>query len=822
MHPEMKRGLEAGAVVLTATRRLARALRAEYAAVQKQEGRAAWASPSIVPWSAWIAERWRESLYSGVATRTLLNDDQELALWKQAIARSPEAEVLLQLDAAAATARDAWSLIHAWRLPQGKAHFDVTQDSAAFYTWMRWYVSRCEQLGVTDSARAPDLLREPIHTKQVWVAGFDEFTPQQEALLKALENAGVDVVHSQAFEIPPDNAGLVSYPEVESELAAAARWARAIVEKSPRASVGVVVPKLGSVRAAAERIFRDAVGGAFHISLGPSLAHHPPVRAALLLLETFHEDVPLAMGSEILLSPYAKGSGVERTARDLKLRRGGGSWWPVSQLGFGAMPAALDAVTMSEWCSRFSERLKLFGWPGDGTLSSNEYQAVEAWRGLLHRAATLDVVTPPMEFTQALSVVKRMARETAFQVEDPGCPVQIVGLAEVGGSEWDHLWISGLDEDSWPAAAEPNPFLPLALQRANRVPHSSPQRERDAAVRVLRRLIASAPDVVVSYSETEGEVTRGPSPLVAGMQRLPVAVGPAAPWYAVAAELESVEDSVGPGLPAGSIAAGGARTIMHQAACPFHAFAEFRLQARAMEEPDLGPDARKRGNLEHAALEHFWREMVSLEKLRGLGASELRSAAEEAASAALANERLPEDSFTAAWSALEHQRLASLVMQWADVELARGVNFTTQVEQKKEVEIGGLRLRTRADRVDTLPDGRVVLIDYKGTAPRPLAWDGARPDEPQLPIYAVTAEAPVAGVAFGNLQPAKFKLVGRAVSEDVFPTAECMDVGALVSEWRVVLGQLAGDFLSGRAEVDPKDKKSCAFCHLHALCRIRD
>jgi hypothetical protein len=42
-------------------------------------------------------------------------------------------------------------------------------------------------------------------------------------------------------------------------------------------------------------------------------------------------------------------------------------------------------------------------------------------------------------------------------------------------------------------------------------------------------------------------------------------------------------------------------------------------------------------------------------------------------------------------------------------------------------------------------------------------------------------------------------------------------------QWDRVVRRLAGDFLSGRAEVDPREKPNpCELCKLHALCRVRE
>jgi len=99
--------------------------------------------------------------------------------------------------------------------------------------------------------------------------------------------------------------------------------------------------------------------------------------------------------------------------------------------------------------------------------------------------------------------------------EDEGAPVQVMGMLEAAGLRFDHLWIMGLHDEALPAPANPNPFLPTSLQRQHKLPHSSAERELEFANKLAERLLASAPDVVLSYPEREGDRTLSPSPLVA-------------------------------------------------------------------------------------------------------------------------------------------------------------------------------------------------------------------------------------------------------------------------------------------------------------------
>ena len=127
--------------------------------------------------------------------------------------------------------------------------------------------------------------------------------------------------------------------------------------------------------------------------------------------------------------------------------------------------------------------------------------------------------------------------------------------------------------------------------------------------------------------------------------------------------------------------------------------------------------------------------------------------------------------------------------------------------------------------MDRLETGELVILDYKTGECSPSDWDGSRPDEPQLPIYAVTADSPVAGVLFGRLKSGKFAFRGLARSDGIVPGVKAPDdqpaLGETIDEWREVLDRLGREFKAGKAIVDPKQpRQTCRHCALPALCRI--
>ena len=145
---------------------------------------------------------------------------------------------------------------------------------------------------------------------------------------------------------------------------------------------------------------------------------------------------------------------------------------------------------------------------------------------------------------------------------------------------------------------------------------------------------------------------------------------------------------------------------------------------------------------------------------------------------------------------------------------------------QSDANINGLQLRLRVDRVDQVDGGRLIL-DYKTGKVDSQAWSGDRPDEPQVPLYCVTNERPVAGAAIASIHTGKPQFRGLTAEGVTLPELSKMKMipalpfDAQLREWRRVMERLAGDFRSGVAHVDPKPD-ACDNCGLRALCRIRE
>ncbi len=871
-----------GSTILTANKRLSRALQRQHAARARRDGLAVWETPDILPWGAWLQRCWETLLMQQVDGATpapglLLGSDQTRALWERIINESEAGQALLRVPATARQAAEARGLGIAWRVELDRdRHYG--RDVGAWLDWSARFEARCREEGWIDDARLPDLVRERIESgelappQSLALAGFDGFTPQQQALLDAVAAAGCAVTVIAADD-SRGHCTLIPLKDAAAEIEAAAQWARARLAARPDARIGIVVPDLPARRAQVARVFEDvlhpgaALPGAaaftplYNLSAGAALADCPPVHDALLALELAGDALTLAEAGVLLRSPFLAGAETEFAARallDARLRERGDDRIDcaalltpscprlaaiLSRLVQAATPLRTRRLRPSDWAERFLGLLGMLGWPGERTLDSDEYQAVDAFRELVSGLCALDRVQPEGGFRQTLAQLRRACNERMFQPERPDAPIQVLGLLEASGLGFDHLWLLGLHDAAWPQAPEPNPFLPVAVQRQLGLPRSSPEREYAVAERITARLLAAAPEVCVSYPLGEADRVLRPSPLIASLDRqawpLP-GVGIDASHELAIHEagrqpgvIETIGDARGPALAAAQ-ARGGSQIFEHQSACPFRAFARLRLRVKPLEEPEIGLPASRRGTLLHQVLERLWRELGSQAALRALdraGLDALLGRIVDGVVDAEAAER--PQLFTERFRALERRRLLRVVREWVEFEDARG-DFTVEaVEQRATVTAGGVAAEVCIDRIDRLADGSLAIIDYKTGEVGSGAWIGDRPDQPQLPLYSLLVGEQLGAVLFAQIRPGASKWIGVARDDEVVPNVKAFErtraadeAGGwpgLIEGWRRVLTGLGEAFRAGDAKVDPKNPgKTCAHCGLTPLCRIHE
>lgn len=878
--------------VVTGSDRLARHLVERAADERLQSGQRAWERPDVLPAGAFwrrLADELRFEPGAGLARRRVLSRNAVLARFEALLAERLADRPLLQVAGAARAALEAWQLARDWRLDIDALAADPLEETRLMVDCGRAFESECANNGLLPDYALPDAVLATLeqlpgmHARlpaRIELAGFLDMSPTERDRWNALAVLGVDV----AFLPSPDsaaNAGVVACADGHAEIAAAAAWARRLLGRDPRQRIAIVVPDLAARRASLKRALIEALAPErlrqfddaplpFNFSLGEPLANVALVADALAWLALADGHVDFVTAARLCRSPYfaAEGEVPARRRLEAVMRREGYAEFSLrdwrslaARRDCPVLASALetfgDAVRRdsgdalpSVWARRFNAWLADAGWCRARALDSAEFQAREAWHELLGRLAEFDVVLGRVPRAVAMGWLQRLAGETLFQPRAADAPVQVLGLLEATGMRFDAVWVMGLNDDALPAAPRPNPFLPVELQRAKKLPHASAARELAFARELLHGLVNAAPEVVLSWARREADAELAPSPLLAAFPGAspPEPCPDIAHYLYVSRAHETYVDARAPAHPGGHVA-GGTALLQNQSHCPFRAFAVHRLEALDWPTPQRGPDALLRGLVAHRVLERLWREWRSSTRLHELHErGELAAAVQRAVadvvteSAQRARHRWPP-----AQMDIEIERLTGVLLRWFEnIELPRRAFTVSEVEGVRldgsEVETrlraGPLELAGKLDRVDVLGDGSELIIDYKtGAAPGKGEFFGERPHAPQLPAYLVARrqaglQTP-AGIAVASLKTGRENLQGvmRGFDEshdpgiaglvNVAKTKQVADWDEAIAHWEHVIDALGNAFARGDANVDPL-RGACDYCHLAALCRIHE
>jgi probable DNA repair protein len=866
--------LDQGRTVLCASRRLAHALRLSYAHFAQQQGRAAWRTPEALPWTAWLRQQWldRRAASSSQRIERLLIPAQARALWESVIGDSSWSAQILNVASTARLVARSWQRLHDYLIPLDALDAFEDPESQALLAWCREFQRRCEALGVIDEARLSHWADriDLVPVEPVALAGFDVLTPSQ-ARLVARWRAADRVIALHETQSASDVV-VRALHDTEAELRNAAAWARRAAENGAQ-RVGIIAADVQRRRAEVERVFTDvfapnvrsidAATSAIPVAIAAPqpLASYAMVDAALAIIELACLGGRSALVGKLLRTPFIAGAPAELSLRalaDVRLRNEQRDEWNVAEFERWAMQADCDQLhrglrelavlwraaprndAPSAWAERFQLMLQAIEWPGERVLDSVEHQTLVKFQSTLAEFGSLDLVTPRISMQRAFHALREICQNTSFEPQGDAAIVTIIDPTTVSGMTFDALWVLGMDSTRMPGAAEPDAFIPLELQRKAGIPEATAAGVLKKSKAQLQRWVTSAQHVVLSWPQHEGDAELSMSPLLdawateSEIDVLPRSLRELA--FANRPALDVVDDARAPMLSS-EAARGGAAILELQSRCPFKAQAQLRLGAKPLKRVVPGVMPMDRGNILHDALKDVWADINSHANLQTLSHDQLAASVRSIVQRHVTKALQPGGMYRSRLAALEVDYACRQILTLLELERQRPAFAVRSAEHAEPYAIGGLELTIRPDRIDELPSGGELLIDYKlgaSNTPRDWldVWDG-RPRRPQLPLYALAHLERVAALAFVVLAPGKVEYRGwsngSAVGGGVTTyqnngrrnSALPMDWLQLLRHWEEVLLQLATRYVTGHAEVDPLPQE-CTGCDLSILCRIHE
>lgn len=863
-------------LVLTVNTRLSNYLRAQYDQSQIDAKKSTWPTLQCLPLDVWVPNTIEDILN----THVILNDAQELALWKSIISQTDDPTIVYQAWKIAEIAQNAWQLLKQWQLPLTTLSEYTSEDTQSFFIWATQFNNLCHKQNWMTSSDCIDVLISTLASQaitlpsKIMIAGFDEFTPQIKRLVATLKKyCHVDFYESNA------HASVISrtlYTNEDEEITHMAVWAKNILTHTPRTKIACVVPHLNSIRHKIHRIFTevfasddqtstnktateilDQTAMPFNISMGYALSKSPLIQTALQILSLNAKEISLLEVSTLLCSPFIGAAHAEMIQRaqlhtllfkteeraltlstviHIAQKNSLAAIWIHQLQNFlKHLPLPHEKNYLSVWIQKITTLLNIMGWSGDRNLNSDEYQQFQRWQKLLIEFTQLTIVhSHPIHFDECVHYLKILTQKTLFQSQtETAAPLQILGILETAGMTFDHLWVMGMNDDKWPIHSSPNPFIPLHIQRRHHMPHSSHEQTYLFGETLTTQLQKCAKYIHFSYSQQKDDMPLRMSQLIQNIPETPLTHTTHEPTVSNV-ELEIIQDDIGPFLKQDEKIRGGANILKDQAACPFRAFAKYRLGATTIPTLASGLSHREKGNLVHEILEKIWHILQNQHTLESYEEEKLNTLIHQTISSLL-DSKTQFFPFTLKqrFVELEHQRLFTLIKNWLLFEKQRPPFEVISNETAKQIDFHGLNLRLRIDREDKLCDGRHMIIDYKTGKTSINSWFGDRPDDPQLPLYCLTHHHSIEGLLFAQIHSDKLQFRGissEACDIEGVETISQLKIAPEIKNWdtfvltqKQTLAKITLDFQEGKANVDPKNlQETCKQCDLQSFCRIYD
>lgn len=469
-----------------------------------------------------------------------------------------------------------------------------------------------------------------------------------------------------------------------------------------------------------------------------------------------------------------------------------------------AWRTALQAPrSLAAWLPALREVLQATGqWPGlerdaAGQRVLDVLRLHEGAHFEFERMAHLPRRLAPHDFVRWADAVLEAASFVPEHAQDAS--VVLLPFSQMLGRPFAALVLAGCDEQRLPASPEPGGSWTAAQRKALGLP-SREALQHEQRLAWEQALQAPRCDLVWRTADDNGEPLLA-SPLLQALQLAGAAAPGQDPCAARMVPVQAVQrpQPQGAALPPAQLSASAYEDLRR---CPYRFFALRQLGLQEAEEVEGELGKRDFGTWLHKVLRDFHEALRTQgEPAEGRAALLDRMAREaEAALRATPGEFLP---FTAGWAALRDGYL-----RWLQRHEATGARFV-EAEAEHTAALGSVTLVGRIDRVDAVPEGGRLLLDYKTESAQASRDRMKQPlEDTQLAFYAALMEEDAVRAAYLN--------VGERGDVLMVEHPDLQQARALLRQAiRHDLDRIA----AGAAMPALGEGRVCDFCAARGLCR---
>ena len=816
--------------VITPNDRLAKEFANSYDRYQLSKDKSAWESPDVKSFSSHLKEQFIDHTDTEKETIQLMSRRQLFARLFTIVPKN--------LHSLINQAIDAIDLVHKYEVD-----IDLYQSlSLKCRKVIDWYRSALDEDNTTFllESQLSSFLKDTkaVQRKPLILYQFDHLAPAEKSYFNHYQsNQPVTLCNSkgiagqliQANEIsitPAETKSSQSALQCSSfaeEIVQATKWAVAAKTQDKNSTIGIVIPSLSTRYAQISSqiaVGLDPLKGShterFNISSGQPLSKHTIWYHAFLFLRAATENLTRGeldaltnskfFNTEELANILEQWQQAKTTIQPLN---------PVSNFHKSEKENS-QKKELTNWIREFTKLLDQAGWPSLDQLQTFEYQAYEAIR---REFTFLEEMQPgkPLDLEAALELIQALFENTLHAPERHAQDIQVLGLIESIGLSFTHLWICEMDENNFPSKNNHNPFIPLEIKKRYGMPRADQEGELYFSNALIENWTNNSDQINYSYNCHQNDTFISKSPLIKQVAESISSIGTSDfhSWFeATDQALVETSDVRGPHFYDHSISA-GLTMLKDQLNCPFKSFAINRLNLTSKQISTNFPQAFEKGIAAHEVLAKLLSKCRTQKDVIEITEEQIVKVTAEIV------HRL----FQTAPEIFRHnetKRISKTIGKWIELEARRKSFQIIGLEKPFTIQLAGLEFSIRADRIDKLAEG-LILIDYKTGRVNLSKAKSDNLKEPQLATYALAVEG-LLGTFYAQLNDEEEIKISGISAElefgDKIATSASCDWENEQASWNKQLNQVAQDFVEGKADVSPTNGY-CTHCHLASLCRIR-